>query len=135
MRGWGGGGGGGGGWNWPIANSGDLIAIIISMLLERILSLGLLIHQGFSLLALPGTTLDLRCRWLIGTTQFGFPKPSGDILSLSGWLYRIDWLPRISFSSGVSPTLCLVSFVVPMLKTGTTYSSVANSQPVFGRGF
>ena len=115
--------------------SKTVVPIIISMLLERILSLGLLIHQGFSLLALPGTTLDLRYRWLIGTTRFGFPKPSGDIVSLSGWLYRTDWLPRISFSSGVSPTLCLVSFVVLMLKTGTTYSSAANSQPVFGRGF
>ena len=42
---------------------------------------------------------------------------------------------KISFSSGVSPTLCLVFSVVQVLKTGTTYSSVANSQLVFGRGF
>ena len=83
------GGGGGGGISLSLIQvtlllSKTVVPIIISMLLERILSLGLLIHQGFSLLALSGTTLDLRCRWLIGTARFGFPKPSGDILSLSG---------------------------------------------------
>ena len=54
---------------------------------------------------------------------------------MSGWPYRTDWLPRISSSSGVSPTQYLVYFVVLMLKKGTIYSSVAISQLVFGRGF
>ena len=112
--------------------SRTVVPIIISMLLERILSLGLQILLGFSLSAQPGTTLEQRCRLLIGTIRFGIPKPSGGMLSLFGWLYRTDWLHRISFSSGVSSTLCLVYFVVLMLKTGTTYSSVANSRPVFG---
>ena len=115
--------------------SRTVVPIIISMPLERILSLGLQILLGFSLLAMPGTTLDQRCLLLIGTIRFGFPKPSGGTLLLFGWPYRTDWLPKISFSSGVSPTLCLVYSIELVLKTGTTYSSVANSQLVFGRGF
>ena len=101
--------------------SKTIVPIIISMLLGRILSLGLLIHQGFSLLALPGTTLDLRCRWLIGTTRFGFPKPSGDILSLSGWLYRTDLLPRISFSA---PPRCVGMFYLVGLPVGNCCSCI-----------
>ena len=78
-----GGGGGGGGVGIGLSLiqvtlllSRTVVPIIISMLLERILSLGLQILPGFSLLALPGTTLDQRCRLLIGTIRFGFPKPA-----------------------------------------------------------
>ena len=139
MRGGGGGGGGGGRIGLSLIQvtlllSRTVVPITISMHLGRILSLGFQILLGFSLSALLGTTLDQGCRLLIGTIRFGFPKPSGGMLSLSGWPCRTDWLPRISFSSGVSSALYLVYFVVLMLKTGSTYSSAAISQPVFGGG-
>ena len=116
MRGEGGGGGGGGGRiglsliQVTLLLSRTVVPITISMHLGRILSLGFQILLGFSLSALLGTTLDQGCRLLIGTIRFGFPKPSGGMLSLSGWPCRTDWLPRISFSSGVSSDLSMRNF-------------------------
>ena len=130
-----------GGWNWPIANSGDLIAIKNSCAYYHI---DVTIEDIISWTSDPSGVFTVSSAWNhfrpkmpVVNLHYSiwFPQAIRRHFSLSGWLYRTDWLPRINFSSGVSPTLCLVSLIVLMLKTGTTYSSNANSQPVFGRGF
>ena len=129
-------------WNWPIANSADLITIKNSCVDYH---------------------LDVPKEDIISWTL----DPSGSFTVSSAWIYFrpkmpvVNWHHTIWFPQairrhafivwlaiqdrlatqerllkwGVSPTLCLVYFAGPVLKTGTTCFSVAISQLVFGSGF
>ena len=128
---------GDGRWNWPIANSADLIAIKNSCVDY---------HLDVSTEDIFSWTLDPFGEFTVSSAWNHF-RPKMSVVNWHHTIWfpqairrhdfivwlpsRTDWLLRTSFSSGVSPSLCPVYFAGLVLKTGTTCFSVANSLLVF----